>query len=99
MSFDLTRPVLPQLEDAKRLIEEETGRRFYDDELDVPGAPMAPKIHVKKWLTYLRLLDAKAAGASLSEMSQVILAGTNTRADQRTAGNMLKQAEEQMFRF
>ncbi len=97
--FDLSRPITAQFEDARKLIEQRKGDHYLDQFTEEYHEPPATKAHPTKWLTYLRLLDAKADGASLSDMSSKILAGTNSRGDQRTAGNMLKQAEEQMFRF
>ena len=58
----------------------------------------APKHHKEKWLTYLRVLDARAAGASLAEMAE-ILPEHMGRRDPQTARNVLTQAQQQASRF
>lgn len=99
MTFDLTRPLAPQLEQAKRVFE--TAFRHYiskhakSDASKLGGR--ATKHHRTNWHRYLRLLDAEAAGASLSLMSEVILSQTHTRADPQTAANMLNQARALRF--
>lgn len=55
------------------------------------------KDHKAKWLTYLRVLDAKEAGASLTEIA-AILPGSYGRRDAQTAHNVLQQAIALQFR-
>ncbi len=94
-TFDLSRPLAPQIEEVKADLTLSQG--FY---LEETGNEIeATKLHPAKWLMYLRLLDAKEGGASLSRMTNIILAGGHTRQDQRAAGNMLLQAQSMAFRF
>lgn len=98
ISFDLSRPLEDQLAEAKKLLEECYVTHWYDDENDRIKDVKKTKHHRDNWLLYLRLLDARAAGASLSKMA-VILPTTMSRRDARSAGNVLNQAEQQAFRF
>lgn len=101
LTFDLRRPLAPQLKIARETLARH--QAFFHSKHAKPEAPRrstrAIKQHKANWLRYLRLLDARAAGASLSQMSREILEGTTTGTGPRTAGNMLAQAEDQMFRF
>jgi hypothetical protein len=98
MTFDLSLPLGPQLAEAKKELEDCYTSHWYDDESDCVKPIKNVKHHPEKWLSYLRLLDARSAGASLSEMSE-ILPTTMARRDARAAGNVLEQAKQQAFRF
>ena len=99
--FDLRRPLASQLKEAAEVLK--SCQQAFLARLVGNGTPTKmprpEKNHRENWLRYLRLLDGHAAGASLSEMSQVILSSGPTLADQRTAGNVLAQAKAQQFRF
>ena len=112
VGFDLRAPLGPQVkeveswllgmqeaiflyEDASRLGIEHAGP---EAEKIMRDALREPKSHRKKWPTYLRVLDARAAGASLAEIAG-ILPDHMGRRDPQTAHNVLKQAEQQQFRF
>lgn len=57
----------------------------------------AVKDHKAKWLTYLRVLDAREAGASLAEIAS-ILPETYGRRDAQTVHNVIQQAIAVQFR-
>lgn len=98
LTFDLSLPLGPQLKAAKKELEDCLIYHWYDDDNDCVKEVKNVKHHTDKWLTYIRLLDARAAGASLADMAE-ILPDSMGRRDQRAAGNVLKQAQEQAFRF
>ena len=98
LTFDLSLPLGPQLVEAKKELEELYNEYWYDEENDCMKDIKNVKHHPGKWFTYIRLLDARAAGASLAEMAE-ILPATMARRDARAAGNVLEQAKAQAFRF
>ena len=98
LTFDLSLPLGPQLIEAKKELENCYTSHWYDDENDCVKDIKNVKHHPEKWLTYIRLLDARAAEASLAEMAE-ILPATMARRDARAAGNALEQAKGQAFRF
>ena len=98
LTFDLSLPLGPQLVEAKKELEELYNEYWYDEENDCMKDIKNVKHHPEKWFTYIRLLDARAAGASLAEMAE-ILPATMARRDARAAGNVLEQAKAQAFRF
>ena len=94
LTFDLSRDIEAQIREARSELLREQGAY-----LEKHGRELATtKMHPKKWLTYLRLLDARADGAFLSQMAK-ILPDTLSRRDARAAGNVLRQAQELAFRF
>jgi Uncharacterized conserved protein (DUF2285). len=113
VTFDLSKPLKRQVSEAVEYLEETqchwllygSGR---EEEYPIGGeieylqvaekAVRAPKHHPEKWLTYLRLLDARADGASLRDMA-LLLPESMGRRDARAAGNVLEQAKAQAFRF
>lgn len=97
--FDLSRPLEAQLEDAQHHLAIKANLYYYNEETGQTELPRSHRLHRSKFPVYIRLLDAKSAGATLSQISTEILAGGPTRDDQRTAGNMLQQAIDQMHRF
>lgn len=97
-TFDYSRPIKPQLNQAEELIEEFRSYHWYDLEKEEFKPVKNTKTRQDKWLTYLRLLDGRAAGASLSELAEV-LPSCMGRRDARAAGNALEQAKAQSFRF
>ena len=67
IAFDLARPLREQLEMAAESFKQHQ-RVFVRN-----GWPSAsPKNHIRHYPTYLRLLDAEAAGATQREMGQVL---------------------------
>lgn len=95
-TFDLRRPITPQLAEAKLELKNEQAR-FYED-LPKVKAPKAAKHHRDKWPVYLRALDARAAGASYSQIAE-ILPPTYGRRDPQTAHNVVAQAEALKLSF
>lgn len=109
-TFDLRRPLKAQLAEAHKELRQYQFEYFaygegLPDNMDIAeaekwalGMPKTPRLHRKKWLTYLRVLDAKEDGASLSKIAE-ILPSWQARRDEKAADNVLKQAREQWFRF
>jgi hypothetical protein len=64
ISFDLDKPIGPQVESAKRMAIEYQIIRH--------GKRIQKRRHPTKWLTYLRILDARSAGASWAEASHAL---------------------------
>ena len=62
--FDLGQPIKPQLEQIGYLLEKLRAEAYGDEETSRKRRQL--------WATYLRLLDAKDDGASLSEMTSVL---------------------------
>ncbi|WP_321340964.1 hypothetical protein [Breoghania sp.] len=73
LTFDLSKPLRPQLDEAKLALEESYTWHFYDVERDCVRDVREPKRHPSKWLTYLRVIDGRNAGASWSEIFDVVL--------------------------
>lgn len=90
LTFNLALPMEPQLKLAEDIL------RDVRQQLDAAGAPKldVPKVRVRidRWTRYLRLLDARNAGASIAEMGRVI---DTERLDQRgSAQDTLRRAEK-----
>jgi len=91
LKFDLTAPLGDQLEGAKQILERAQTRKL--GHLVKPG-----KKHPAKWLTYLRVLDARESGATLSEIAQSgILNGR--KADAQAARDVFEQAQALCFKW
>ena len=89
--FDLTAPLRDQLKGAQELLEWKQKQKM--GELLGSG-----KKHPLKWLTYLRVLDAKESGASLAKIAKSgALIGT--RADPHAARDVLEQAKALCFKW
>lgn len=89
-AFNLALPIEQQLQEMSNEL------RILKQEYDAAGYPAiaSPNVRVRKdlWVTYLRLLDAKLAGASIGEMGRVVFADTS---DQRgNAQNALRRARD-----
>lgn len=109
-SFDLRRPLPPQIAELTALLQQSQFEYFaYGDGMPegVPlheaerlaiDAPPKTKHHRRNWPTYLRVLDAREAGASLSEIAE-ILPGSMAARDEQAAHNVLGQAKALQFRF
>ncbi len=87
--FDLTRPLAAQLEAAKSQLIYEQMAMF--------GKELGTKKHGKKWLLYLRVLDAWECGAHWSEIAAIMPETTKRNID--TARDTYKQAYDQGFKF
>ena len=109
-TFNLKRPLAPQLKEVARQLEQ--GQFNYlaygagaPEKMGTEEAEklamhlvQSPKAHREKWPVYLRALDAHEAGASLSEIAE-ILPPRYGRRDQKAAHNVLEQARTLQFRF
>ena len=84
LSFNLYRPIDPQLKEAERLIKD------IRDILEIDAPKAATKAHRGKFPFYLRALDAELEGTLLKEIAAVLFGGAG--AD-RKAHNNLKQAQ------
>lgn len=121
LTFDLGKPIVPQVDAAKALLIEEQalanltpeeqitlaygseysgGRDISTHEVAkaLQYAPRAMKISPEKWALYLRVLDAREAGASLSQIVN-ILPHSIARREPKAAHNVCKQARALQFRF
>src|SRR5262249_13972230 len=65
--FDLTWPVMPQLENANKIVSEAARR--------AKKSPKSLRRRVNHYPNYLRLLDAKTAGASDNQILNVLYSG------------------------
>jgi hypothetical protein len=91
VTFDLNTPIAEQLDRARGLLERR--QRKLLGKLVPTG-----KKHPTKWLSYLRVLDAKGSGASLADIARSgILKGR--REDPQAARDVLKQAEGLCFKW
>ena len=61
ISFDINKPIDQQLKETRKIL---TSLQF-----ERHGKTFQVRRHTKKWLSYLRSLDAREAGASWSEVS------------------------------
>jgi hypothetical protein len=95
--FDLSRPVNPQLETAKELLVELQKAQ--------EGKLLQHRKHPKKWFTYLRVLDAKEAGATLSDIAgsgilgKLIRSNTVPEDGPQAAHQVLEAARHLMFNW
>ena len=80
--FDPNQAIEPQLEGLK---EHLLKRKYH-------GIKPLERLHPKKFLRYLRILDAREQGASWSECASVLLT-KNTAATPQTATDTYKQAQ------
>lgn len=89
VAFDLSRPLGPQLDMAKRWAQEIQAER--------KGKNFQVRQHQDKWPLYLRVLDSRAAGASWSQVTEM-LPMTHSKATIGTARSIYKQAEDLCFK-
>jgi hypothetical protein len=80
--FDLSQPLADQLEDAKTKLEKAQRSRF--------GKKIVRRLHPAKLLIYLRVLDAREAGASWAQISAIL--PDYLRSGKDTARNVWEQA-------
>jgi hypothetical protein len=90
--FDLAAPIGEQLAGIRKTLE-------WEQEEKIGRLVRSGKKHPTKWLSYLRVLDAKASGASLSQIAKTVL-NPGRRADHaQLARDKLKQAEALCFKW
>lgn len=85
--FDISRPLKPQLESSRILLQEEYDRQ---------NKPSQRKRHPAKWLGYLRTLDARADGASWRKIAAI---HPRTAGTQQAARDIWKAADALRFNF
>jgi len=88
VDFDLSKPIAPQIEFAKEYL--------LDLQREEQGKAVQFRRTPSKWLTYLRVLDAREAGASWSQVSGLL---DHTAQTPQTARDMHKQATALCFNF
>lgn len=86
--FDPNQAIEPQLEGLREYLLERTYHRI---------KPLQ-RSHPKKWLRYIRILDAREQGASWSQCAEVLLS-KNTAATPQTASDTFKHAERMRDRL
>lgn len=86
--FDLTKPLGEQLSAAKRFLE--------NVQVRTQGRKILKRRHPVKWFGYLRTLDAREAGASWAEISQIHPATGQT---EQTARDIWDAADALRFNF
>lgn len=74
VDFDLNRPAGPQLAAAAEFLREAQQHRH--------GKVIQKRRHPEKWLSYLRVLDAREAGATWSQIASTVYGG-DASSDQR----------------
>jgi hypothetical protein len=88
IDFDLDRPIAPQLQSAEKTLKAMQEHQH--------GKVIQKRRHSQKWLTYLRVLDGRADGASWSDIASIL---TATAATEQTARDTHKQAQALCFNF
>lgn len=91
LAFNLDKPLVAQLEFAKRILKEE--------QIKIHGKQLKKARHPAKWLLYLRVLDATEYGASLSEIASILPDHMSKKSPEQEARNVRKQAEELQLSF
>lgn len=86
--FDPNQAIEPQLDGLKEHLLQRTYHRI---------KPLQ-RTHQKKWLRYIRILDAREQGASWSHCAEVLLSD-HTAATPQTAADTFKQAERMRDRL
>ena len=88
VDFDLSRPIEPQLKAAKSALK--------SFQKEYAGKVIGKRRHPEKWPTYLRVLDARDAGASWAEVSEIL---TYSAATEQNARDIHMQALALCFNF
>lgn len=86
--FDLQNPLAEQLKSAEHLLKRE--------QKEMAGKNLQKRRRPNLWETYLRVLDADECGASLSEIAQILPAGSK---NEQSARDTLGQARALCFNF
>jgi hypothetical protein len=93
IKFDHTAPLGDQLKAARHLLKARQKDRIR--EIVNPS-----KKYPDEWLAYLRVLDAREGGASLSEIAgSGVLEGLREDADIQAARDVLRQAQALCFKW
>lgn len=87
--FNLANPLSVQLAQAKRQLDSMQERRH--------GKRIQKRSHPKQWLTYLRALDAREAGATWIELTTVLT--PHTRGTEQNARDTYEQADRLRYNF
>ena len=92
--FDLSRPLEPQLQGVK-------GHFDYLQIEQLGKVIPSRRRHPGKWLTYLRVLDGRAAGASWSELTAALSRNmrSNFRHEPQAAAQVWQAAQALMFNW
>ncbi len=88
IKFDLNKPLQGQLEEAREIVMRLQKR--------LQGKLVVKRQHRKKWLGYLRTLDAREAGAAWSEIAALHPATAQT---EQSARDIWNQARDLCFNF
>lgn len=86
--FDLSKPIEPQLRNAREVL-----REFQADEM---GRLVQRRERPEKWLSYLRVLDGREAGASWTRLAGIL---PMTAGTAQTARDTWMQARALCFNF
>lgn len=86
--FDMTKPLRPQIASAEKYLKEM--------QEEVAGRVAQKRYHTEKFLTYLRVLDARECGASWSEIATIL---PMTAGTEQTARDTWEQARALCFNF
>lgn len=87
VTFDFDFPLEPQIKTAKEFLKSEYERL---------GRPSQKRAHKSKWLSYLRTIDAREAGASWSEIAEI---HNLTAQREQTARDIWEAATRLRFNF
>jgi hypothetical protein len=85
IAIDLSAPIQKQLDRARLTLEYMQKKKI--------GKVVRPRKHRDKWLTYLRVLDAKESGLSLSKTAKYVLGPTERDGPAQFARDVWKQAQ------
>ncbi|SLN64145.1 hypothetical protein ROA7450_03385 [Roseovarius albus] len=88
--FDPNKPIKPQVEGLEEYLEKHRHHSLPKD---------AARIHIEKWTTYLRLLDAREAGVSWRVCAEKILPEYSSARTPQTARDQFKQAKSLQHRL
>jgi hypothetical protein len=93
ITFDLALPIKPQLKGLQPFLE--------DQQKLIHGKVISRRRHPGKWLTYLRVLDGRAAGASWSELTAALSdhMRSDFRHEPQAAAQVYRAAETLMFNW
>jgi len=86
--FDLSRPISEQIKSARTTLMDKQKLKF--------GKSLQKRSHQSKWLSYLRILDGREAGASWSQLATIL---PHTAASDQTARDVYDQAHALRFNF
>ncbi|MEM5521515.1 hypothetical protein [Sulfitobacter sp. AS59] len=88
INFDINKPIDQQVKVAREIL--------ISFQLERHGKALQVRRHTKKWLSYLRSLDAREAGASWSEISSL---HPETQQTEQTGRDKWNQARSLCFNF